>query len=228
MIHLKSAMNCFTLKTCLNAEPIADEKNVLGEQCTCLQLMHLEDWDIILQRLALREWLICHATWLYLSPRLPVRQSAPSVQSWLRSDLFSVLFNEPEGNFHGLMKPDKYHPVLHLFPSLHSGSRPGCHWINRQLLTLHRKPSFWPFPNSRELNFTNFGIVFVNVISRKGIRLPLLRWNVFNKWIFSDSAFSPLHYHASFTTSERYSLPFYFSLKSLYCNTGNDKNKIPP
>lgn len=30
------------------------------------------------------------------------------------------------------------------------------------------------FSNSRELNFTNFGIVFVNMISRKGIRLSLL------------------------------------------------------
>lgn len=145
MIHLMSAMNRFALKTCLNAELIADEKNVLGEKCTCLQLVHLEDWDIILQHLALRKWLICQATQLCLSPRLPTRRSAPSVQSWLWSDCFSVLFNQPGGNFHSSMKSDKYHPILHLSHSFYFGSRTGCHWINVGLLILHRKPSFWPF-----------------------------------------------------------------------------------
>lgn len=69
MFHLNSAMNCSALKSCYNAELIL--KKVLGEPCTCLQ--GLENWDIILQHLSFREWLICQGTWLCLSPRLPQR-----------------------------------------------------------------------------------------------------------------------------------------------------------
>lgn len=43
--HPESALSCFLLKTCLSAEQIADEKNVPGEQCTFLQLMHFS-WRI--------------------------------------------------------------------------------------------------------------------------------------------------------------------------------------
>lgn len=79
--------------------------------------LQLGDWDIILQCLALIAWLICRAARLCLFPRLALRQSAPPVQPWPQPDLFSALLNQPGGNFQGLMKPDKYHPTIHLFVS---------------------------------------------------------------------------------------------------------------
>lgn len=66
-------------------------------------------------------------------------QAAPKT-FWLWSDLLSVLFKQPGGNFHALMRTN----IALSFPSLPAFALGVVQGATVGLITLYRKPSFWP------------------------------------------------------------------------------------
>lgn len=139
-----------------------NRKTVQRESCTCLQC--LEDWDIILQHLSLRKWLICQDTWLCLSSRLHQRHPGYGLTS--SCTLQAAMREFPH------FDEDKFHRVLPFSPSLHFGSSPGYHC---RINNLVQGTFILAFPNSRKFKLQIFEIVFVSAMTRKGVRLPFLR-----------------------------------------------------